>query len=394
MSELKRRIQAERPELPRGFESRHDALLHTLTHKEEIVMKKKVSISLAFVVVLLVLAFGMALAAGLGVFGQFAGQSGDSRLQSLEEVSQSYTDQSAIEELNAHFPALNFAASQAHYDGKSLYIAYTLSGPMTTLEYLDPKGAKEVQWEITPEDGMSTAWDEALDPKAYAEMQRRLSEDGRVLAVVYNQFVGDGAELSDGTYINPSRSDYKLLEDGGMQGYTEFEFPLPEAAQDKEKLEVVFKLLRTVYLYYQDETGEYYLLNYGERIDPIHLPVTVLKNGGQRQLQGEGSFERYSAAIAATMTDVDLKAECRITGPKSWATAWETWESGGEDYLFEYALYADGERIRTIGFSCLVEDGVITFLQEYEHPGNARELILRPVYSQSGERPQEDIALQ
>ena len=56
--------------------------------KEEIIVKRKISVSVVLVAVLVFLMTGAALAAGFGLFGQLSsGQNADDRLSGLEQVA-------------------------------------------------------------------------------------------------------------------------------------------------------------------------------------------------------------------------------------------------------------------------------------------------------------------
>jgi hypothetical protein len=306
--ELEQRLRAETPQALNGFEARHDALLRQLIGKEEVVMKRKLSLGILLALLLLVLALGVSLAVGLGVFGQFADEHQDARLQNLENYSETYEEETRVEGAGEHFPEVQFTLTQAHYDGQSLYVAYKLSGASVPLIYLDPQGAADVAWDFTPEDGMFTDWEAAVSLDEYKKLKNTLAKEGRVFLEVYDQGLGDGASLADGTYINPSRSDGQMQADGTWVGYTEFEFPLPVAAQNQESLTLKFSLLRSSRLYYEDsDGGTYYQL--GDRIEPVTLTAVVRRNGENQTLKGQGRFETYTADITATLSNVDIKVE-------------------------------------------------------------------------------------
>ncbi|HML49431.1 MAG TPA: hypothetical protein PKE04_22050, partial [Clostridia bacterium] len=265
-------------------------------------MKRKLSLGILLALMLLVLALGVSLAVGLGVFGQFADKNQDARLQNLENFSETYEEETRVEGAGEHFPEVQFTLTQAHYDGQSLYVAYKLSGASVPLIYLDPQGAADVEWDFTPKDDLVTAWDEAVSPTEYEKLRDTLDREGQVFLEVYEQNLGDGASLVDGTYINPSRSDGQMQTDGTWVGYTEFEFPLPESVQNQESITLEFSLLRNSMLYYQDpDGGTYYKV--GDRIEPIKLTAVVRRNGENQPLQGQGRFETYAADIAATLSN-------------------------------------------------------------------------------------------
>jgi hypothetical protein len=393
MTELERRFYTEQPPLPDGFDTRQDALLRKITRKEEVVMKKKFSVGLIVAFIVLLLALGVAIAAGLGVFGQLAKHGLDPRLPALESFSKTYVEQITIDPAGEFFPQVQFTMTQAHYDGQSLFVAYSLSDPTTTLEFLNPETAGDIQWEDTYQtDEIFTDWEMSLSSKDFETLQRKQREDGKVLMAVYAQFLGDGVVLPDDTYINPRSSDIQSLEDGSRVGYTEFEFPLPEAAQNQDSLTVDFRLYRRSYLYYEDATTKSFLHDYVGPWESVILPVTIHRNSENRTLAGDATFGEYSASATLTISAVDVKGECVVNAPKAWLTAWDSWNFDG-DYLVDYHLYADGTlcqgRLGGVG----TQDGKLTFMLQFDLSKGFSELRLRPQYSQSGDRPDEDIIL-
>lgn len=393
--ERMRRIHDEAPQPPEGFASRHDALLFNLTEKEEKVMKRKIPFGFVVALIILLLAIGVAVATSLGVFGQFGNINEDPRLSTLEDVAETYTDENPVKAQDDKYPEVTFALTQGHYDGESLYVAYTLKGQLYTVDFLDPKDAEGVDWDMTPDPNyvVERSWLQMLTPEDRTAMQASLDNEGHVLMDVYQQYLGDGVTLEDGTYINPSMGDTQIMEDGSLMCYMEYEYPLPENAQNQDSLTLVYTIYRSSHLYYEDELGSYFKYDMDAEPESIKVPVTIHRNSENFTLSAQGSFADYQVSATATVSAVDIKIDSLVEGPQSWIEAWETWETGG-DYLFEYALYADDTPCRPAGFSAGIEDGKLRFQQIFARPADYTTLTLRPIFNESGERAEDAITLE
>ncbi len=391
--EWKARFQREPLKPPSGFETRHDALLKRLTAEKEIVMRKKVSFAMALVLILLVLAIGAALAAGMGVFGQFADPDRGTKMQDLDASSQLYDVTVTAEGAQGKYPDILFTLNQGLYDGEALYFSYTLSGAQPAVTFLDGTPEADTKWTFTPQTGqMTTDWAQELSKEDYAQFQKRLETDGRVYFTYWPANIGDGAYLADGTILDVSDSGQKRQEDGTLTGFTEIQRPLPEAARSKTSLDLQVSLARHQITYYQDKTGNYYL--YGENIRTM-LPFTVMKSGDTSRYEGSASFEAYTANIVLTLTDVQVQADILIGGPEAWLSAWNNNGDGGEpvDLILGYALYADGMPCQETGSALGEKDGNLSIQMAWSKPAAFKELRARPVYNHSGEHPQEEIIL-
>ena len=125
-------------------------------------MKKRISATLVFAIILVIVLCGGVVASELGVFAQFGAQSENSgeRLDHLDEAA------SVVGETVTSDAGFTLTLEQAYCDGSRLYFAYTLAGDGFTLG----DGADT-------EDGTSmTIWDRADELNGWHNL--RLSGSG------------------------------------------------------------------------------------------------------------------------------------------------------------------------------------------------------------------------
>ena len=207
---------------------------------------------------LLTLALAGATAAGLGLFAQLRASKVDEvsyeRLAHLEEAAVSVGQTADIDGRGT------LTVDQAYCDGRRLYYSYTLT---------------------------------KNDPTA-------------------KLFVGDGAELTDGYYMNPVDSGDARVSDTVYSAY--YEVMLPEGYAAGDTLTFVLTVMDGESLRYS-------------------VPVTVPVTGRAARMTGEGTADGYAVKAELFISDVDVSGCVRIYAP--------------EDYWPEsYKLVADGVECR------------------------------------------------
>lgn len=395
--DLIRNLRQHQPVLPEGFEVRRDALLQHLIQEEETVTKKKLSLSLSLALALALALIGVAIAASLGVFGQLSDNDyNKDKLEKLETLSQSYQQAIPIP-ATAHHPEAVFNLEQGYYDGESLYISYAMTDMASSGKLLEGKPdetALKAYEDYGDLDSNADWMKQALGEGFWQEVEKKIAKDGFAHVEMYSRYMGDGIYMEDGTYINPSASDYKENEDGSAIGYTEYERPLPDAARNKDGLDLLMKVYSATNQFYMTKDK---VLSQGERVEdnlPIHIkraeeaPVFLI---------GSGSFPGYSAEIRAKVSPVEIKADITLSKLGEQLAAWyepdmdkadETW-----DILRSYQLYADGKPARNIEYQASITDDQLLIAMGFLRPETFTELTLIPVYSQSGEKKAEAITL-
>ncbi len=207
----------------------------------------------ALMMALLLALAGVGIAASLGLFGQIRSSKVDewsyTRLGLLEDAAVTVGKVEGLT-IPGTEQSVELTIDQAYCDGRKLYYSYTL---------------REEPSEI------------------------------------YHSSVGDGADLLDGTYLNPVDSGYGTTEDGAATAY--YEVALPEDLTLGET--ITFELLIMNYV-----NGQY------DREKNIRVPVTVPVTGDLTVLRGEGMLDEYYAKARLFVSDVDISGTVEIAAPE------------------------------------------------------------------------------
>ena len=382
--------------------------------KGETTMKpRKLSVALVCALMLSLLMMGAALAAALGVFGSL-GMQGDNassanRLQKLEESAENVNFQTVLEAPqdmhNEHEKTLydrllsrqqdrtfDLTVHQSYFDGNKLYFSYTLQ--TNAVEHTQGEGRPDGLdgWTIEePGKRYRDLWahtDPALDQAITAWLDSHESS-----WYAYDSWgLGDGAELTDGTYLQILDSGEQKLDDCTLQGFQEVE--VPAGYENADSLTIELSVLYGTSLYYQDETGVYWAhIAQPENRGILHIPVTIHRNGSTSRLGGEANFDLYSANAQLQLSDVDLCGTVRLLCPEEWTTDPAALHESG-DALSHYVLVSNGQTLPNLDASMQVRGpGRLSLSLRFDLPQDLQHLSLRPVYFQSGEHPQEEIPL-
>ncbi len=391
-------LKKSQPALPAGFEQRRDALLNRLIQEEETMTKRKLSLSLALALVLALALIGAAIAASLGVFGQFADSSIDKdKLDKLETISQSYGQSTTIPATKTH-PESVFEVDQVFYDGDALYISYGMTGMTASGKLLGEKPGEEAlkgYEDYGDLDSNADAIRQMLGEGFWQETEKKIKTDGFAHIEVYTRYKSDGAYLDEDTYINPSEGDFKVKEDGSQIGYTEYERPLPAAIQNKDSFDLYLKIYSGTTRFYL--TGDK-VMAHTERTEE-KLPIKVMRSSEKTALlAGSGSFKEYSIQISAKMNPAEVKADIVLTpADPGFLAPWQIADMDKadeeHDFLRSYKLYAGDKAIRDIAYQSNIDQGTLVIQMGFQKPETAENLKMVPVYSQSGEHPEEAVTL-
>jgi len=241
--------------------------------------------------VLLTLTIAGAAAAGIGLFGRLREQKVDEvsyeRLAHLENAAVTVGQTADVDGRGT------LTVDQAYCDGRRLYYSYTLT---------------------------------KNDPAA------RL-------------YVGDGAELADGTALSPVDSGDELVSDTAYSAY--YEVMLPEEYAAGDAVNFVLTVMDGESLRYR-------------------VPVTVPLMSLAAKMTGEGMADGYPAKAEVFISDVDVSGCVRIKAP--------------EDYWAEsYKLVADGVEYRELeGWSEFDGDAHVVHLR-FDLPETMESMSLVPL---------------
>lgn len=353
-------------------------------------LKRKVPL-IAICLLMAMLAIGVAVAATMGVFGRFAQQEGDRQLQSLDTYAQDYSDQTVNIAEDGAFPAASFSLDQAYYDGSALYVAYVLSTPWMPATFLSAADVLQDMFAAQNERPGTPYFDYILSPEDIAQIEATFKKEGCVYFEAQYQNIGDVEVIANGTVVEGTRCNLLRQPDGSHIGYAEYAFPLPEAVQNQDVLELVFILNRGGFQYYQDETGAY-MRDLVEYESHIELPITVQRGASTKMYASYDAFDAYT--VQATLSVSALGINTNITVLDS--TGDEGMNDGSINVALPYAyqLYAGDIPCELLSSAGIYHNSNhLELTAIYALPDDDAVLTLVPsFYGVSGEKVEERIA--
>lgn len=383
-----RALRALYPPKDEAFDRAVRKTLASLREDEEAKtkMKRKLSMGVAFALVLTAVLACAAVAAGMGIFGQLAGQYGGTWTRlfgALEEKSDMNDESLSVEGTeDTHYPEVAFRVPQSYYDGRTLYLTYELQNAASTYDFSWRPTREELAGMWTPgiaaampgEEGPTYTGDAALD-EALLEAAKK---DGSAGVIAYQSGIGDGVWLS-GTdeLLEMTESDDRQLEGGIMIGMRKFS-ELPEAARDLDGLPIDFRLNRSrMYVYYDGKT----MYMKTEPDETVRLTVTIPRSGAAepRTLHAERELERYRVAADVTVTELVIRTEITVTSLTGEPVNGD--DIRGGDLSF-YTLYLDGQQAEGLsgeasGFGTTVYNEIDEYVRPETMP---QKLTLVPSY--------------
>lgn len=281
--------------------------------KGERPVKRKMTLAVALVMAMVLLG-GTAVAAGLGLFGQLAQHADESRvteLNRLETLAQTYDESKTVQ---VDGKDVTLTLRQAYCDGVRLFYSYELT-------------------------------------------------DG---------WLGDGADLADGTPTMIVDSGEEELENGGRIGYQTVE--LPEGIDVGATLDILL------------------------RVSGVDVPFTVAVTDNGMTMTGGAEFDVYSAVATVRKTDVAVRGTVTLTCPVEWTAHWtengdSEPEAGDRSRVLDYVLMANGKKYdnHNGGFYSPAEGQLVIFVQ-FNAP-DQDEYTLVPVYVDQSEHPEEGFSI-
>ena len=365
----------ERPSL-------HNAIMSKIEGEKKV--KRRTSMTFVMAAMLVLLG-SMAVAAGFGLFGQLRAQKVDEmsyeRLGLLEDAAvvmgetrrivvpvrdkaakpETVHDQVLLSQQGREY---ELTIDQVYCDGRKLYYAYTL---------------KTMGERVSMYEGEATGiegWNEAYEGECFADvfdLYLGEEENQRVAdwldshqsgyAVRHNAFVGDGADLPDGTYLMPIDSGGEQVDANTMTAY--YEVALPEGYVAGKTVEFVLTVITSDTVYAQDESGVY-STTVMDRNNLVEVKVSAPVTGSMSVLTGEGTADGYAAKAELHVSDVDLSGSVRI-------------EALQEYHPEGYMLLADGVEYRNLD-PWFAYDGQAHVLNlRFDLPETMNSLVLMPL---------------
>ena len=332
--------------------SLHNAIMSKI--EGEKIVKRKVSMTLVFAIVMVIALGSMAVAAGLGLFGQLRASKVDEmsyeRLGLLEEAAVTVGEtrhiaapganrnekpESVREELLAEQMEHEYdlTIDQVYCDGRKLYYSYTFKMNGERLKMFEGEATGFDNWnEAYPGEKFENVFDTWLGDEQNQKAADWLNSHESSYVVMRNAFVGDGAELPDGTYLTPVDSGSESVDEFTTTAY--YEVALPEDYVAGDSIEFMLTVMAYDTVYFQDETGVYSASVFN-RDALIDVTVKAQVTGETKTITGESTADGYDAKATLYVSDVDITGSVRIDAP-------EEYEPEG------YYLLADGVEYHNI----------------------------------------------
>lgn len=419
-SELRRLVHTAADECFSGVDalpSRHSEILRQIRGEKKIV-KKKISMALAFAILVTLALAGTAVAAGLGLFGHFAGRDDNEwasgKLAHLDVVATAVGETATVQaypsgieigsttrdSILTSWDGATFALTldQAYCDGQKLYYSYTLTTTGPTARLLgqgEPTGIDTWRVSMPGETYESSGirCGERDDEAVRAFFAEQLAQGKTAYAVVNHFGVGDGADMMDGTPAMIYDSAEEYIDDRTIRGYQEVE--LPEETEVGDTLNFTLAIGYSATIFMQDGTGLYQSpilpeVNSGW----IHVPFAVAVDSGAVRMTGAGELGGYPAEALLTFSGAEVYGEVRIDAPDEWTAEIEEGESRAADRIVSFALVQNGERMGNLdGGYGRADDGRYRVVLRFDLPENRENLVLYPVYDEAGLDMSEGIEL-
>ena len=388
MNRLKERVDRELSDVEMT-----PALADRIAKRRAKRVKKKLTVALAAALVLVLVA-GIAYATGVfasifrGMKGMY-GNSGDEKYEVMDELS----DAGSAAEALTVAPGATLSIRQTYYDGEQLAIGYSVEGVAAADMTFGPGHPEfaEFQEAVMGEESAAVVYlGDILTDEERAQFEKTLAETGAAGFVCQYVYLGDHVTLEDGT-------DVANFVDTPVEGgtYIEFDAPLADAARDKDSLTLVLDVRAQSLYYYKDKAGSYVMTG------PVRSQAMTVEvpRSTDRVNWYAGSYagETYSASARLLVTLVNARATIEMKIPAEYWIPWDEVDKrlqDGADLLVDYELVVDGT-VCAGDLSETERDDGRTMELEYElHADGAADIRLRPVYSVSGEHPDEDIILE
>ena len=273
--------------------------------QEEVVVRKKIRVSAVLAIVALLALASVALAASLNLF-EFFGQE-DARLKQIAPEATLVTESPQTvnsTELGTAVASIN----SAYYDGQSLFVAYSIKNGTRTERFVPTED--QLARMIKLDSGIALALSEMSEDEVLIMSEfETAQENGTPYGIVqYSVYPSDQTETDDGIDLPPSRENQESTPEGDQYTLREYEWPLPEAAQDRDSLNIRIGLYQSAYYQYFDGKDLYELPS--ERQDAGAMVATVSRHSAPtRHYEGEGLYngvnvrvEVDASAVHATIT--------------------------------------------------------------------------------------------
>lgn len=429
---MNRRMNDAFPPVDASFESRMERAFHAI--REENDMRKFKNAHRIAVVAAILLLMTTAIGFATGLF-----QSAFSRMQTEGYAGSPQTDYEKLDGManrQASSQTIQFSGAsaeltlaQSYYNGEQLAIGWMLKsdGAVEFFEKDDPRFAQAhpTQWTETI-DGVEQLCVENIDaeqrfpPETLGAIRDRIDDAHWAGVFWYDVWMGDGVWIpdapsqetgwdgsaieSDVTRLQPA-TDRRWARAGASQRYFECETPLPAAARDQQTLQIECSVyMRPTWLCYEGEIGNLQTyIGYGET--ETHTVRFEIPRGGDYQettYRQTAVFPNHTADISIRTTPIYAQISIENHVPEAWRQAWAKHDGYYEpplnldaDCAFNYEIWVRRDGETRMALDLLDDpDGIERLNGQFVIPDGASEIILRPVYANTGAHADEDVVLE
>ena len=295
---------------------------------------------------------------------------------------------------------------QSYYNGRQLATGWSVASDAKA-ELFDKSDSRAADAE---EGVLSVELGEKVGTETAAEFYRRFESDGWAGVAWYECYLSDQTYLadaekvvgddglehaSDDALLYPE-TDHDWRENGVYLSFDEFETPLPEKAQDRERLLLARKVVCQQCWLIIDGDRVYNGRSPAERVE-LTFEVERSEDYVQTEHMIEAEFPDHSARISLVRTPVraEFTVENRISD--EWKAIWESYDGYlhaplklAQDIVFDYEIWVDGRQIYFQTDRYMGAEGMTGW---FMLPADAKEIVFRPVYANSGARAEEDVTI-
>lgn len=281
-----------------------------INREEEPVMKRKLTVGMAFALALALALTGAALAAGVNLFEYFGKT--DARLGSLapQAVLETQSPQTVESDDLGETVA---TITNAYYDGQSLMVAYSIVNG-ERMEAFTPTEEQLAAAE-------PAEWGQIAIPLSANEEEAQLMADfnaameaGAPMGFArYSVYPSDHAEVNGSVDVGPYMEHEESAADGEVYRLREFESPLPEEIQNLDEIEVQIRLYQGMYALWFDGEDLYQLPYERQPAGAMTATVKRAEADGLQFAQYEGAGEYNGVKVQAEATASAVFATVTLT---------------------------------------------------------------------------------
>lgn len=292
---------------------------------------------------------------------------------------------------------------QSYYNGRQLATGWSLAVDDAKVEFLDRNDARVAAAE---ESALAINLEDKLGAEKAAEFLRRVEEEGWAGAAWFECYLSDSTYLAglekvvgdDGLEHAPDEAlflpetDIDWQEEGVILCYDEFETPLPEAAQNKDSLTVGRKAVCQQCWLIIDGDKVFAGRDSAERVE-LTFKIARSEEYAETAYEIEAQFPNHSAKISLIRTPIRAEFAVENQISDEWKAIWDGYSGYlhaplnlEEDVVFDYEIWVDGEMTHYQTDSFRGAEGMSGW---FFLPADAKEVVFRPVYANSGAQADE-----